>query len=85
MNSIKDLLQAVSDNNLDLSIYTNPISKSVTVMIRKQTGDIITKVGHEFSKHDMQSWFDPDAVVGDIVNYSINEAVHNHIEVLKSI
>jgi hypothetical protein len=85
MNSIKDLLQAVSDNNLDLSIYTNPISKSVTVMIRKQTGDIITKVGHEFSKHDMQSWFNPDAVVGDIVSYSINEAVQTHIEILRTI
>jgi hypothetical protein len=85
MNSIKDLLQAVSDDNLEISIYSNPISKAVTVMIRKQTGDIINKVGHEFSQYNLQSWVNPDAVVGDIVSESINEAVQNHLEVLKSI
>ena len=83
MTTIKDLLKAVVADNLEVSIYSNPIDKSVTIMLRKHTGDIISKVGHQFTKDDLSKI--QAFTLGSVVNSSIEEVVDNHKKTLEII
>jgi hypothetical protein len=84
MSSIKDLLQALTEYDVEIHAFRTGHGDA-RLFFFKRTGDIVTKVGHEFSRWDLAEMANGDAVVGEIMNACIQEVVANHKTVLNNL
>jgi hypothetical protein len=70
MNSIKDLLQAISDNpSVEVRIYANPHNHSVRVMM----GTVTRKSGHEFLMEELNQRVDSEERAGYVLSRMLKE------------